>query len=33
MSNMLGRPLDEALNSLPEGTPHPVIRETAAPAR
>ena len=33
MPNMLGRPLDEALKSLPEGMPCPRIVETAAPAR
>ena len=33
MRNMLGRPLQEALDSLPEGTPLPRITETAAPAR
>jgi len=33
MQNMLGRPLEEALQSLPQGAKRPRVVETAAPAR
>ncbi len=33
MRNILGRPLGEALSSLPAGVPSPRVVETAAPRR
>jgi len=33
MQKLLGRPVDEALRSLPEGHVPPKVTETAAPAR
>ena len=33
MQDIVGRPVGEALSSLPEGAPQPRIQETAAPVR